>query len=432
MSSNAAAERTPKSMLALTFALALFASLPTPARGQTRPAGAETYEFINGQWFDGRGFRRRVFYSANGLLTRKKPKRVDEVVDLVGGYVVPPFGDAHNHFPESEGTLGWANEAFLRAGVFYVLNPNDIAELSNPIRDRLGTPSTIDVVFAHGGFTKTGGHPTALYQGLVERKILNYSKAELEGRAFYSVDSPADVEKKWPQFLATKPDFVKLYLLHSELYGSRDAKSVSDGLPPDLVAGITRRAKAAGLRSGAHIESAFDFHAALTGGVDVIMHLPGYHWNPGDTENDYLIVGADARLAARKQVPVVTTAALVIRDEKTKMFESERATQVKNLRRLKDTRVTILLGSDTQPGQGTLAEADYLRSTGVFSNLELLKMWCEATPLAIFPKRKIGYLKEGYEASFLVLRNNPLANFEAVKQIRLRFKQGRPVQLADR
>lgn len=42
----------------------------------------------------------------------------------------------------------------------------------------------------------------------------------------------------------------------------------------------------------------------------------------------------------------------------------------------------------------------------------------------IFPKRKIGYLKSGYEASFLVLDGNPLTNFEAVKKIRLRFKQG--------
>ena len=42
----------------------------------------------------------------------------------------------------------------------------------------------------------------------------------------------------------------------------------------------------------------------------------------------------------------------------------------------------------------------------------------------IFPKRKIGRLSEGYEASFVVLRENPLENFDSIKDIQLRFKQG--------
>ena len=42
----------------------------------------------------------------------------------------------------------------------------------------------------------------------------------------------------------------------------------------------------------------------------------------------------------------------------------------------------------------------------------------------IFPNRKIGHLQDGYEASFLVLDQNPLENFENVKTIRRRFKQG--------
>jgi hypothetical protein len=33
-------------------------------------------------------------------------------------------------------------------------------------------------------------------------------------------------------------------------------------------------------------------------------------------------------------------------------------------------------------------------------------------------------LREGYEASFIVLRGNSLENFERVREIQLRFKQG--------
>ena len=35
-------------------------------------------------------------------------------------------------------------------------------------------------------------------------------------------------------------------------------------------------------------------------------------------------------------------------------------------------------------------------------HLALLRMWCETTVQAIFPQRKAGFLKEGYEVNFIV------------------------------
>ncbi len=72
----------------------------------------------------------------------------------------------------------------------------------------------------------------------------------------------------------------------------------------------------------------------------------------------------------------------------------------------------------------------YISKLGVFSNLEMLKIRTEDTPQAIFPNRKVGRLREGYEASFLVLNGNPIKDFERVKDIRLRFKQGFPINAA--
>ncbi len=69
----------------------------------------------------------------------------------------------------------------------------------------------------------------------------------------------------------------------------------------------------------------------------------------------------------------------------------------------------------------------HIASLSVFTKLELLKIWSEATPQTIFPNRKIGFLKDGYEASFLVLGGNPLENFGEIKNIRMRFKQGQPL-----
>jgi imidazolonepropionase-like amidohydrolase len=55
-------------------------------------------------------------------------------------------------------------------------------------------------------------------------------------------------------------------------------------------------------------------------------------------------------------------------------------------------------------------------------------MWCETTAATIFPKRKIGHLKDGYEANFLVLTANPLVDFANVKTIELRIKRGEPLE----
>ncbi|HJU06362.1 MAG TPA: amidohydrolase family protein [Nitrospiraceae bacterium] len=91
--------------------------------------------------------------------------------------------------------------------------------------------------------------------------------------------------------------------------------------------------------------------------------------------------------------------------------------------------VTITIGSDH--ADTSLTEALNLHSLDVFDNLTLLKMWCEATPRAIFPRRNIGSLAEGYEASFVVFEENPLDRFEAVTRIKMRFKEGH-LLLSDR
>jgi len=54
----------------------------------------------------------------------------------------------------------------------------------------------------------------------------------------------------------------------------------------------------------------------------------------------------------------------------------------------------------------------------------LIDIYSRATPQSIFPKRKIGEVKEEYEASFLVLNENPYNNIEAIKSIDIKVRQG--------
>jgi imidazolonepropionase-like amidohydrolase len=90
---------------------------------------------------------------------------------------------------------------------------------------------------------------------------------------------------------------------------------------------------------------------------------------------------------------------------------------------LKKYGVAIAIGSDNY-GATSVPEALSLAKVQVFDNATLLRMWCETTAATIFPGRKIGQLKPGYEASFLVLTGNPLEDFSNVKKIESRFKQG--------
>jgi imidazolonepropionase-like amidohydrolase len=408
--------------------------------------GSKAKAFINGEWFTGKDFRSTTFYAVDGVLTRQKPTGPTETVDLQGGFVVPAFADAHNHFPSSKQDLAAANRAYLDAGVFYVLNAGGNSEPANAIRAQLGTPATVDVIFAHALFTCPGGHPRPYLEYLVDQGVLPFDKEKLEGLFFNSVDSIAQLEKIWPQYLATRPDFVKLVFVFSELYGPGDASQKSLGLRPAIAKEIVRRAKLAGLRSGAHIESAEDFHNSVEADVDLVMHLPAFpdpqdrqaaYRDKSNWEARYTISASDIKFAAQRGVTVVTTAAsgsaenfekpnpLVAMNENEKRF---RKITIQNLRHLKDAGVKFAVGSDTMPGAGALAEIEFLKETDVFSNLELLKMWSETTPNAIFPQHKIGALEEGYEANFLVLEGNPIQDFSDVKRIRMRVKQGDRLQ----
>jgi len=365
------------------------------------------------------------------------------MIDLRGGFVVPAFADAHIHSPSSSHDFADANREFLDAGVFYVLNAGGNAESANSIRERMGKPATVDAIFAHALFTCSGGHPRPYLEYLIDRGDLPHSKDKLESHFFNSVDSVAQVERVWPEYLATRPDFVKLVFVFSEFYGTGNGKSL--GLRPDVARAIVNKARLVGLRSGAHIESATDFHSAVAAGVDMIMHLPSFpdpldrqaaYADKANWEERYTIPASDVKLAAKRGVTVVTTAASGSAEnfEKPKplasMNDNERRFRkitIQNLQRLKAAGVRLAIGSDTSPGAGILTEVNFLRETGVFSNLELLKMWTETTPKTIFPHREIGALQEGYEASFLALEGDPIRDFNEIKKIRMRVKRGNPL-----
>ena len=412
--------------------LTLFALPACPQSDKAASDISKNVAFTNGLWFNGNSFRHRTGYAVGSVLSFRRPSRLDATVDLAGKFVVPPFGEAHNHNVEILNKIDALIQRYLRHGIFYVKDPDNLPSGRDQVLPKINRPESIDVAFSNGGFTGKDGHPTELVKRNIDRGI--WTPADGDGAFYYSISSEAELERKWPGFLATKPDFVKTYLLFSEDYAARkdDPKYFGwKGLDPALLKAIVQKAHGVGLRVSTHVESAADFHNALMAGVDEINHTPGFRVS-GDVANhslsEFQIAESDARFAASHGVYVVTTLADASQPVSAGKLSERDELNRRNLALLKKHRVKLALGSDNYRGD-TVPEALYLESLHVFSNRELLEVWCDTTAKTIFPQRNIGKLQNGYEASFLVLDGNPLEDFSAVQHISVEVKQGHVLAL---
>lgn len=423
-------------------AVALVVTSAACSRGgavERRVAGAPahartTLALVNGRWLRQGAFVAGTRYVIAGVLRDRAPGPADSTVDLHGGFVVPPFGEAHNHNVEVSARIDAVIQRYMHDGVFYVENPDVLPRARSALAGKVNVPTGPDVAFADGGLTASGGHPIELAERDVARGM--WTRADGEGAFYWVVDDRAELDRKWPMILAQhpRPDFIKVYLLHSEEYARRRADPAYAGwrgLDPALVPEIVRRAHAAPLRVAAHVETAADFRTAVAAGVDQVAHIPGFrgdeHAQLPDPE-PYEITDADARAAARRGVIVVTTLGGVAGIDPHGADSGRRrafdALARRNLATLRHAGVRLALGSDAY-ADDSRGEAAYLQSLGVFSDAELLRLWAEDTPRAIFPGRAIGRLDDGDEASFLVLACDPLARFACTGEIRLRVKDGR-------
>jgi imidazolonepropionase-like amidohydrolase len=414
-----------KTNLLLTAILLALPALGGWSQDKPQAQGSANVALINGHWFNGKSFEPRTVYSVNGRFTPKPPARVDRTLDLAGTWVVPPFAEAHNHNLNGiEEQDRKAIQKYLADGVFYVKIQSNLP-LTDELKRRLALnrPDSIDAVLAQGAsLTATGGHPLLLVDSVWLRFYPGQTKETLKDYRYFTIDSEAELERKWPRLLSQRPDFIKTTLWFSDEFEQRKndpAYRGLYGLDPRLLPKIVAKAHANNLRVSTHVNNAADFHNALTAGVDEIAHLPLTGLTP--------IAVEDAKLAARRGIVVDTTCA-VVRGLPSQTLRKEDLpqvlkTQLINLKLLREHGVRLAIGSDNV-NDSSVKEVEYLQGLGVFDNLTLLKLWAETTAQTIFPQRKIGALNEGYEASFLALEGNPLEDLQNVRRIKFRFKQG--------
>lgn len=416
--------------------LLLAGCLPRPAADPV-PAAASGYALANGRWWTGTGFEPRTMYVVGGAFSAAAPARVDSTVDLRGGFVVPPFGDAHAHHFESQAMIGRIDQLYLRDGIFYGMSLTNWTRRRAEVLPFLRRPETIDVAFSDAGITGTRGHPILVYESLARGRydfnadsIRPWSDRRAEGDAYFIADTEAELDTAWTRLIAGRPDIIKIYLLNSERYDALLADTSRlghTGLNPALVPSVVRRAHAAGLRVAAHVNTAADFRTAVAAGVDVMAHMPGGVIVESDDPAANRLTDADAREARRRGVVVIAGPLRILESYYEGKDPAARDTalqvQLHNLRVLRRNGVPVAVGSDAF-GSSARPEAAYMAGLGVFTPAELLRMWSETTPAVIFPTRRVGRLAPGYEASLLVLECDPLVRWECTGEIRVRIKEG--------
>ncbi len=393
-----------------------------------RPGGPheQTTEYRGGRWFDGTAFVPRTLWVVGDRFATERPAKIDSVVELAGGFVVPAFGEGHNHWLEAPLVDTYIG-VHLRQGIFYVKDLSTAPTIHDAIRPKVNTPGSVDYIATHQGFTGPGGHPIEIIDVLAGFGVLPKAWATThgEGEALFVITSEAELAAAWPKLVATKPAFVKLFLVHSDEYAKRrDDKTLSPkdrGLDPALVPAIVARARAAKLRVTAHTENAHDVHVAIAAGVDDLAHLP---FVQAERPESYRIADADVKAAGARKATIATTLDWTT---EVPLGDPRLAVLRDNLARLRAAGVTVMVGTDNFR-QTAQVETERIRRLDLMTPVELLATWSVTTPRAIFPDRKLGRFETGFEATFLVLGGDPLVDWAQTKNIVRWVKQGRRLE----
>ena len=386
----------------------------------------KNYEFQNGQWYDGKGFVTATWYTSNGVLSKKAPAKIDSVINLENRWVIPPMGDAHcSSITENPSAVNTLN-LYMGEGIFYLQmlgNTQEGRSATAPLMNKTTSP---DAVFSNGVITSTLGYPFLEYEGpankiknpsvWIERYAELKTSQKMLGNGYWFIDNKTALTTNWEKIKMQNPGVISIYLLDVQNNGGKEGK----GLSAEVAKLVVKKAHKSGLRVFAHIETANDLSFGMKIGVDGFANLPGHNWDGASDIKKLTITEADLKLLAKKKTPLVL---LLSHAQAATNRAAVQEFHKTTLKRLLDANVNVAMGSDDS--QRTLRmELNYWFGLGEMDDAKTLKVLCENTPRAIFPNRKIGKIEQGYEASFLVLNDNPVSNVLKTRVQAFKVKNG--------
>jgi hypothetical protein len=388
----------------------------------------KNYEFRNANWFDGAKFNTATWYVTGGKFSKKAPAQIDSVIDLTGKWVVPPMGDVASLSVIGGGQTDYQLKDYFRDGVFYIQVLSNTQEQRKTIQPTTKGTNMPDVRFANGVFTCPQGKPMmeleAAAMNIRNPNVAAQRKDEVAqsrkglGDAYWLFDNKDAVAANWERVVRQKPDFVVIYLLNATKMGGKPEK----GLTEEVAKATVKKAHKSDLKVWAYVENMDDVKMALKMGVDGLLNLPAVAWDGVSETTKVPFSDADLKKMAKKGI-AVTPLFTQLQQRGTPIAPATKLYHGQLMQRMLSAGVNVVMGSN-DPVRSIRSELNYWAALEKVAYAPLIKALCETTPQMIYPDRKIGKIEQGFEASFLVLGDNPLSNLQKLRVIDFKVKNG--------
>jgi len=362
----------------------------------------------------------------------------DKVIDANNQFALPSFFDMHVHL----GASGSKYSEYQYLPVSSHLNSYLYLGITN-IADLFSFQTTINAVnkiskaqltpnFFYAGilFTNPGGHGT-----------------QFGGKA-YEIHNDEEIDTLWKQHIAMKPSITKAVI---ETFGGT-SKTLSDS----QLTALGKRSKAAGLPYFVHISTLEDGKRAIKAGATVLAHgvnleaiddefiqlmtthnvayMPtlAVYYNQHQEKQNQLISRQTNLLAT---VPNKLQHCLFDKVNSPAKWKEQawknRTLAYSNIKKLQQAGINILTGSDAgNPyvlhGVGLYNELYALHNAGM-ANADIINATTINAAKILNKQNYLGQLNIGYEASFILLKANPLTKLENLNTIQAVYKSGKKV-----
>ena len=370
------------------------------------------------------------------LMQPKKP--ADKVIDAHSKYALPGFIDLHVHLGASGSNYAEFQylpveshfNSNLYLGVTTIVDLFSFDETLNEARGLALQQVTPNLFYAGTLFTNPGGHGTQFGGGALE------------------VTSDDAIDGLWQQHMARNPNITKAII---ETFGGH-----GESLTDNQLTELGKRSEVAGLPYFVHVSTLEDGKRAIKAGATALAHginsesvddefiklmvdnqvayIPtlAVYFNHSDENKNQAISRQSALL---KTVPEKLKSCLFDKVSAPSKWKDiawqKRQIAYENIRKLHQAGIVIGTGSDagnpyTLHGVGLHNEIQALKESGL-SAAEVLNAATLNAAKIINNEQRLGQLISGFEASFILLNEDPLIDLSALDDIVEVYKSGQKV-----
>ena len=366
-----------------------------------------------------------------------------EVIDLKGAYLLPGLIDLHVHLATSgkppkrdkkppnykllfdvlsknklalavikKLTANYA-ETELMSGVTTIRTVAGILDMDARVRDDInaGKLTGPRILSANTGISVPGGH--------------------FAGSIATEASSPEEAREHVRQIASTKPDLIKLMITGGVMDSSEEGEPGVLRMPPEIVRAACEEAHLLGYKVAAHVESPEGVRVALENGVDTVEH--------GAKPDDEII-----RLFKEKGAALICTISPALPYADFELSESHALPIAKKNGKIvmdgvidcaikcRSEGIPVGMGNDV--GCPFVLHYNFWRELCYFhkylgaSNAETLYTATLGNAKIAGIDRETGSIEEGKSADMIVVKNDPLKDLSALRDVSMVVMKGKVIK----